>query len=143
MSKHFLVIVALGGFVGLTPTQPDPAAEMKKLEGTWQLVSSITDGKEAAADFVARVRVVIKDGKHSVFVGDDVAAKEIPFVADPSKNPKTTVDTLPDGKQVLGIYKLENDTLTSCVAAVGMERPQEFASKAGSGHTLRVFKRVK
>jgi uncharacterized protein (TIGR03067 family) len=79
--------------------------------------------------------VVIKEGKHSVYFGDEVAAKEIPFTVDPSKAPKTTVDTLPDGKEIKGIYKLDGDTLTSCVAEAGKDRPAEFVSKPGSGHT--------
>ena len=101
------------------------------------------DGKVTPEDVVKKVRVVIKGGKHSVYFGDEVAAKEIPFTVDPTKNPKTTVDTLPDAKEIKGIYKLDGDTLTSCVAEAGKDRPSEFASKPGSGHTLRVFKRGK
>jgi uncharacterized protein (TIGR03067 family) len=117
-------------------------AEMKKLEGTWQLLSAMKDGKGTPAEVVKKIRVVIKAGKHTVFFGDEVAAKEIPFAVDPTKDPKTTVDTLPDGKEIKGIYKLDGDMLTSCVAEAGKDRPSEFDSKPGSGHTLRVFKRV-
>ena len=39
--------------------------------------------------------------------------------------------------------KLDDDTLTSCVAEPGKNCPTEFSSKEGSGWTLRVFKRVK
>ena len=117
--------------------------EMKNLEGTWQLLSAMKDGKETPAEVVKKIRVVIKGGKHTVYFGDEVAAKEISFVVDPTKDPKTTVDTLPDGKEIKGIYKLDGDMLTSCVAEAGKNRQSEFASKPGSGHTLRVFKRVK
>jgi uncharacterized protein (TIGR03067 family) len=117
--------------------------EMKKLEGTWQLISAMKDGKETPAEVVKKIRVVIKGGKHSVYFGDEVAAKEIPFAVDPTKDPRTTVDTLPDGREIKGIYNLDGDMLTSCVAEAGKDRPSEFDSKPGSGHTLRVFKRVK
>ncbi len=118
-------------------------AELKKMEGTWQLTSAVADGKETLGEVVKKVRVVIKDGKHTVHLGDDVVVKDIPFKLDPSQKPKTTDDTVGEGKTIKGIYKLDGDTLTSCVAEVGKDRPTEFASKAGSGHTLRVFKRVK
>ncbi|MEK7806729.1 MAG: TIGR03067 domain-containing protein [Chloroflexota bacterium] len=116
--------------------------EMKNLEGTWQLLSAMKDGKETPAEVVKKIRVAIRGGKHTVYFGDEVAAKEIPFAVDPTKSPKTTVDTLPGGKEIKGIYKLEGDMLTSCVAETGKDRPSEFDSKPGSGHTLRVFKRV-
>ena len=70
-------------------------------------------------------------------------AKEISFTLDPLKKPKATDDILPDGKMIHGIYQLDGDMLKSCVAAAGKERPAEFAAGAGTGHTLRVFKRVK
>jgi uncharacterized protein (TIGR03067 family) len=144
MGKYVVVVVAFAFMAAVCAADEDAAkAELKKLEGTWQLVSSVKDGKEVAKEVVKKVRVVIKGSKHTVYFGNDVAAKEIPFTIDPTKNPKTAVDTLPGGKEIKGIYKLDGYTLTSCVAEVGKERPTEFVSKPGSGHTLRVLKRVK
>lgn len=119
------------------------ADELKKFDGTWQLVSATKDGKETPEETVKKIRVIIKDGKHTVQFGDETIAKEIAVTIDPKKNPKTTVDMLPDGKTIKGIYKLEGDMLTSCVAEIGKDHPKEFAAKPGTGHTLRVFKRVK
>jgi uncharacterized protein (TIGR03067 family) len=126
-----------------TPKDNALKAEWAKLNGTWQLMSAENDGKKAPEDFVKTVRVVIRDGKHTVHVGDQVAAKEIPFTIDPTKKPKQAIDTLPDGKQIHSIYEIDGDTLRSCVAPVGKDRPKEFSGAAGTGNTLRVFKRVK
>jgi uncharacterized protein (TIGR03067 family) len=116
-------------------------AELEKFQGTWQLVSVETEGKAPSEDVIKTIRVVIAGSKHTVHVGDQVAAKEIPFALDPTKKPKEVTDTLPDGKEIKGIYELDGDTLKSCVAPVGMDRPTEFKGK--NGNTLRVFKRVK
>lgn len=117
--------------------------ELKKFEGTWQLTSATKDGKETPEETVKKIRIVIKGGMHTVYFGDDVVVKEIPFTIDPTQDPKITEDKLPDGKAIKGIYKLDGDTLTSCVAEIGKDRPKEFAAKPGTGNTLRVFKRVK
>lgn len=142
MIKHLLAVALFCAGLVAVADEAVLKAEWSKLEGTWQLVSAINNGKPTPDEVVKMIRVVIKDGKHSVYFGDKAAVKDIPFVIDPTKIPKATTDKLPDGKEIHGIYKLEGDTLTSCVAEAGKARPSEFASRAGSGHTLRVFKRV-
>jgi uncharacterized protein (TIGR03067 family) len=143
MSKYVIGAVALLIVTAVSTADEHAAkAEMKKLEGTWQLVSAVKDGMETPEEVVKKIRVVIKEGKHTVYFGDDTVAKDIPFTVDPTQDPKTTVDSLPDGKEIKGIYKLDANRLTSCVAEAGKDRPSDFVSKPGSGHTLRVFQRV-
>ena len=121
---------------------PKPKAPTS-FEGTWQLTSAIADGKATPEDVVKKIRVVIKDGKHTVTFGDEVIAKAIPFTIDETVTPMATTDQLPDGTTIKGISKIDGDTLTSCAAKAGQDRPTAFESKPGSGHTLRVFTRVK
>jgi len=144
MSKFVVGAIAAAVLAAAAAGDKDAARlEMKKLEGTWQLVSALKDGKAAPEETVKKIRVLIKGGKHTVYFGEDTVVKEVPFTVDPKKDPKTAVDTLPDGKVIRSICKLDGDTLTSCVAEAGKAAPQKFDSAPGSGHTLRVFKRVK
>jgi uncharacterized protein (TIGR03067 family) len=116
--------------------------ELARLEGTWQLIAAETDGKKAPDEQIAKVRVVIKGARHTVYFGDKAAVKDVPFLLDPTKTPKTTDDQLQGGKVIRGIYELDGDTLRSCVAPLNQDRPTELTARAGSGYTLRVFKRV-
>ncbi len=117
--------------------------EQANFNGTWQLVSAEKDGKKTPEDVVKKIHVVIKDGKHTVYFGDDVLAKDVQFTVDPTKTPKRVTDTLKDGQKINGIYELNGDTLKSCVAEAGKDFPTEFSAKEGTGQSLRVFKRVK
>ena len=117
--------------------------ETEKFQGTWQLVSAESDGKKAPEDRVKQTRVVIKGSKHTVYFGDKEVVREIPFAIDPTTTPKSVTDMLPDGRTIKSIYELDGDTLKTCAAAAGKDRPTEFSAKEGSGQTLRVFKRVK
>lgn len=95
------------------------------------------DGKETPDDVVSKIRVVIKDDKHSVYFGDDVVGKEIPFNIDATKKPKETTDTLPDGKTIRGIYMLDGDTLTSCVVEPDKEARRIVDRTADSQSLVR------
>ena len=67
-----------------------------------------------------------RDGKS--FAGTTV-------VLDPGREPEA-IDVLPDGgpsrgKRVWGIYKIEKDTLTLCMADADQPRPREFKAEKG------------
>ena len=118
-------LVTLIAFAPLVLADDDAVeAESKKFQGTWQLVSAQSDGRKTDKATVAKIRVVIVGNKHTVYFDGKAIAKEIPFALDPSKKPKEVTDTLPDGKQIKGIYELDGDRLKSCVAPVGRDRPK-------------------
>ena len=87
MANWLLGATALVMMTAVYAADEDAArAEMKKLEGTWQLVSAVKDGKETPEEVVTKVRVMIKAGKHSVYFGDEVGVKEISFAVSWRKN---------------------------------------------------------
>ncbi len=116
--------------------------EMAKLEGTWQLISAETDGEKLPDERAKQIRVVISKGKHTVYLNDKAIVEGVAFRIDPTRTPKEVEDTLKDGQKIRGIYELDGDTLRSCVAGVGKERPTRFSGEKGTGCTLRNFKRV-
>jgi uncharacterized protein (TIGR03067 family) len=119
-------------------------AELARQQGTWRTSSSIYEGEEAPADVVRSItRTVEKD--HVVWKRDGKSFAGTRIELDPSRDPKA-IDVIPDGgkdrgDRVLGIYKLEGDRLTICMAASGKPRPKEFKADKGSGCTLRTFVR--
>lgn len=144
-----LVVMILTGAddpVGEAARKAAIEAELARFQGTWQLISAETEGKKAPEENVKQITVTIKGNTHTVRFGKEVVAHDVSFEIDPSKSPKWTTDTLNEGpgkgKQIRGIYKLEGETLTSCVAPVGKDRPTEFSAKPGTENTLRVFKRA-
>jgi uncharacterized protein (TIGR03067 family) len=144
MRARWLLSVVPVLFVAADAPQTELAKkELEKFQGTWQLVSAETDAKKAPDENVKQTRVVIEGSKHTVYFGDKAVVHQIPFQIDPTTDPKSVTDTLPDGRTIKSIYKLEGDTLTSCAAPAGKDRPKEFSAMAGTGQTLRVFRRVK
>ena len=84
---------------------------------------------------------------HVVWERDGKRFAGTKIVLDSTKDPQT-IDVIPDGgrnrgEHILGIYKLERDTLTICMAAPGQPRPKEFKAEKGSGCTLQAFAHVK
>jgi uncharacterized protein (TIGR03067 family) len=125
----------------------DPAqeGEVAKFQGTWRLVSGLTDGKPLPDEKATQITVTITGNKHTVRMGDAVIARDVSFEVDPRATPKAVTDTIQDGPQkgtvIRGIYKFEGDTLVSCVPAAGKDRPTKFDGGPGTGCSLRVFKR--
>ena len=118
--------------------------ELKRHQGTWIATSSMYDGQKAPEDVVRSIKRIVTDdlvvwernGKR--FAGSKV-------VLDPTKEPKT-IDVIPDGgrnrgDRILGIYRLERDMLTICMAAAGSPRPSDFTAEKGNGWTLQTFTR--
>jgi uncharacterized protein (TIGR03067 family) len=125
----------------------DDQAELKKFEGTWQLLSEVMDGKAQPADYVKRIRWTfdakghwkVEDGGKVIFKGDMKVYLD--------QNPKAADSTLTNegdqkGKVVRALYELDRDTLKQCWV-VERERPRTLDPKPGPGIKYSVYKRVK
>jgi uncharacterized protein (TIGR03067 family) len=126
----------------------DAKDALKALQGKWKLVGGERRGKPIPEGEVPAGTVTFdKDGRVTASVPDYEMEGMVKF--DPAKKPKTLAVTHTKGpdkdKKQFGIYKLEKDKLTVCVAPPGKaeeERPASFTTK-DSDHVLFVFERVK
>jgi uncharacterized protein (TIGR03067 family) len=110
------------------------------------VTSSVYEGQEAPEDLVRSIKRIV-EGDHAIWERDGKRFAGTTIELDPAREPKA-IDVIPDGggnrgERVLGIYKLEDDKLTICMAEPGKPRPKEFRADKGSGHTLRTFRREK
>ena len=141
----FAVLVATVLIAADGPSNPAKDEHMK-LNGTWVIESVTRDPREQKPDEGKGIRCVIKDEKVVVKLpGEAISSGELVIKIDPTRNPKT-MDLSPNGEKetVRAVYELAGDTLRVCWGSDnGKERPAEFASTPGSGHTLVVLKREK
>ncbi|OWK45475.1 hypothetical protein FRUB_01806 [Fimbriiglobus ruber] len=106
------------------------------------------DGTETPAETIKDRVISIEEGKYTLRDGKEIYAT-VTFKVDPSREPKwinltiTIADSDFKGKTQPGIYKIDGETLTFCVADIGAERPTEFTAKAGSGRILTTYNRQK
>ena len=137
-------LVALCLCAGLAAAQGLAEDDLQRQQGTWVAVSLRHDGQDAPREIVQTITRTV-EGAHVVWKrnGKDFAGTALEL--DPRQDPKA-IDVIADGgpargKRVLGIYKLENDKLTLCMADPDQPRPREFKAEKGSGHTLMIFTR--
>src|SRR5262249_49727724 len=117
--------------------------ELALLDGEWTMVSVIADGQAVPEAIAKTGKRVAKGNETTVTIAGQLVMKAT-FTIDPTKKPKTIDYAMTDGptkgQKQYGIYEIDGDTVRVCFAAPGKDRPTEFASKPGNGHTLTVWK---
>jgi uncharacterized protein (TIGR03067 family) len=115
------------------------------LQGDWTMVSGSIEGEPMPPDMAKGMKRSCKGDEVTITMAGNMFFKA-KFTLDPSKKPKTIdyemTEGATKGKKQLGIYELDGDTFKACFGKPGAERPTEFTSKAGDGHTLSEWKRV-
>jgi uncharacterized protein (TIGR03067 family) len=139
-------------FLGLALVIGAPALKEKEkpptLEGEWE-VQSVTSNGNMTLNSSGLRYTFTGDGKWLIQRNGAESSPTLNrgFTSDPKQNPPT-VDLITNvaavnGSRLLGIFKIEGDTLTICgTRTKGGERPTKFEAPEGSGLTLYVLKRA-
>jgi uncharacterized protein (TIGR03067 family) len=123
----------------------EPMAELKRLEGSYTMVSSEEKGAKLPEETVKTATLKMEGDKHTAKVGKVTIVGT--HKVDPTKKPAeieaSDTEGPYKGKTRLGIYKLEGDLFTFCFALPSNDRPEQFSTTSGTGHIMVVWKKAK
>lgn len=129
-----------------TPAHIAPAdvrTDAQRLQGVWEFVWLVDDGKKAPEHQVRDIRLELTD---TAFRSECVGPlfRESTYTIDPTSNPKR-LDFTSRGNIAphvcQAIYRFEGDQLVLCYPGSGAEHPVRFESNPGSGLTLTTWRR--
>jgi uncharacterized protein (TIGR03067 family) len=143
MRRAILLLLA-AGLLGAAPKDDAGKKDLARMQGDWAGEKYVTNGYQVEDDEAQALFRTVKGNAYTVFRFSKALGKGT-FTLDAGKTPRA-IDLTPAGgktKPILGIYKIEGDTLTICYAQPGKPRPAKFAAEEGSGHTLTVWTREK
>jgi uncharacterized protein (TIGR03067 family) len=141
--KPFVVLTMLLSF-SLVARGGD-AKDGDAFEGTWLPSTAELAGKMFPDEVRKTMKLVIKDDKYTVTVGEtvDKGTVKLKPAAKPKEMDITGTDGPNKGKTFLAIYELDGDTLRVCYDLSGKSRPTEFKTKEGTQLFLVTYKREK
>jgi uncharacterized protein (TIGR03067 family) len=135
-----------GGNLDPTAVQQEKTEKTEKtakLEGRWIVLSGTVDGDEQD---MKGDKVYIAKGKFTMEQhGGEVqkATYKVHASKKASHIDFTATEGIQKGEVFKGIFILNDDRLTLCLARPGSDRPTEAASKEGSGHILIILEPAK
>lgn len=132
-SKHH----ALETLIPAQPAKPVTGHPIPELQGEWQMVSCLRSGEPLPPSFlkngvrkISGIETTLNFGKQ-LFHQGTLSQDGLP----------NTFELQSEGAPQLGIYKLDGDTLTTCLAAPGRPRPGKYESTREGGQTLTIWRR--
>jgi len=145
MTRRILTAAVLLLLPAVPLRAADAPAGTKELQGTWEAVASVRDGKDQPPDKGGMIVAMIEGDALTLKIGDQTRTATLKV--DATKTPPTMDVLMEDGPQkgktMKAIYQIKDDELKVCHGEPGADRPTEISSKEGSGLTVVTFKRVK
>jgi len=121
---------------------PRKQTDLDKLQGTWRVTALEIDGR-AELGSLAAATITVRGSEFTTRGMGDAYSGTIELVT--GKTPKAFdlafTSGPPQGMRNRGIYTLDGDTWTICIATRGDARPKRFATRADSGLALEVLER--
>jgi uncharacterized protein (TIGR03067 family) len=118
--------------------------DLARMQGTWQLVSAMEDGKPLPHDKVKETSIVVEgDTFRFPRLAEDGTSSAGTFKLDATKTPKEMDSMSAEKEVVLGIYEMGGDSYKVCFSPAGKSRPSEFASAPGNHQILQFWERQK
>jgi uncharacterized protein (TIGR03067 family) len=126
-----------------TPNGNPSMNELKKLQGTWRMLTLEMDGAPMPASAVAGAKIIV-EGDQFTTSGMGATYKGT-MTIDATKTPKTLDMAFTEGPErgntSLAIYEVNGDSWKICLGLTGKERPKAFSTAPGSGHALETLER--
>ena len=140
----FLLLLA-GLAIGASPAPGAEPEDLDKLEGTWAFTSIKSEGMSVPGQNLEDIKFVVVGTRYKQAKLGSIM-EEGTLKLDPTKTPGwITLEIASgdnEGKTQVGIYRLDGNMLTLCMAPIGKpERPTEFVSREASKDLLFVLKR--
>jgi uncharacterized protein (TIGR03067 family) len=150
--KPFLLIttsLVLAGSLGLSTAAPAPKDDkddLKKFEGDWTFTAWVSSGQTLPQEALDMAKWSVKGDKYTFEMGEQ--KEEGTIKLDAAKKPATIDFAITagndKGKDQPGIYKVDGDTITICLARPGgKDRPTDFKATEENGFILVTIKKAK
>jgi uncharacterized protein (TIGR03067 family) len=122
---------------------PKKQTDVDRLQGTWRVIALELDGTAMPDDGFGDATITVHGTEFTSHGLGESYAGSIRVIAGKSPKAFDLVFTAgpPQGLTNRGIYKLDGDTWTICLATRGDARPKRFATRADSGIALETLER--